>query len=144
MRFLALFVLFGLSVVHASASTTLNYYYNESCTVSTSSDDLRIRSTPDGGIIGRLANGTAVNVTDRWSKISARVKGKTITGWVATQYLMEEYVDTQGDNLNVRSVPLTGSIVGKLPNGTEVRVISTWLLITYKNGWVSGDYINCS
>ncbi len=111
------------------------------CVVQTSGDDLRVRTVPEGPINGRLANGSRVNVTDRWSKITVNLKGKFITGWVASRFLNEGYVETDGDNLNVRSVPPNGAIVGKLPNNTLVRTLDVWAKITYKNGWVSDEFL---
>ena len=114
------------------------------CEVQTTGDDLRVRKVPEGNIIGKLSNGSRVNVTNRWSKISATVKGKFINGWVASSFLNEGYVETDGDNLNVRSLPPTGAIVGKLPNNTLVKTLDTWANISFKNGWVSSEFLgNC-
>ncbi len=117
----------------------------DSCEVQTSGDNLLVRSVPGGSVIGRLRNGSSVNVKDRWTKISVRLKGRTITGWVASRFLNEGYVETDGDNLNVRTVPLNGAIVGKLPNSTLVQTLDIWSRIAYKDGWVSSEFLgNCS
>ncbi len=40
-----------------------------------------------------------------------------------------KHVTTSGGNLNVRTSPETGSVISKLPNGTQTEVLST------ENGW---------
>jgi len=113
----------------------------DNCQVQTNGDDLRVRATPGGTIVGRLRNGTTVNVTDRWTKITVRLKGRTITGWVASRFLNEGYVETNGDNLNVRSVAPNGSVVGKLPNNTLVKSLQWWSRIGFKDGWVADEFL---
>ncbi len=56
-------------------------------------------------------------------------------------------VATRGSNLNVRYTPsLTGSIIGKIPNGGEVTVFANlpdWALVNYNGlvGYVSSQYL---
>ncbi|WP_164667634.1 SH3 domain-containing protein [Virgibacillus doumboii] len=53
--------------------------------------------------------------------------------------------DTGNDNLNLRKKP-DGSIIGSIPNGSTIEVISTngaWNKVRYDDntGWVHGDYV---
>ncbi len=130
----------------------VNYFFNGmkffgDCEVVTDGDNLNVRRSPiNGAVIGKVENGSTVNVIDTWNKISVRVKGKNINGWVDSNYLNEGYVETSGDNLNVRSVPPDGAIIGKLPNGTLVATLDSWSRITFNGyGWVASNYLaNCS
>lgn len=60
------------------------------------------------------------------------------------------YVATDGGRLNIRSIPSTsGRIVGKLANGTDVRVVGVadeWSKISRRGrvlGWVLSYYLDC-
>ncbi len=128
--------------------------YFDACEVITDETNLNVRKAPlTGAVIGKLPKGSTVNVIDRWTKISANVNRKSMTGWVAERFLdAEGYVATEEDNLNVRTAPPNGSIIGKLPNGTKVNVMSKWANVSGKdagggrvNGWVSADFLgNCN
>ena len=128
--------------------------YSDACEVITDETNLNVRKAPlTGAIIGKLLKGATVNVIDRWTKISANVNRKSMTGWVAERFLdAEGYVATEENNLNVRTAPPNGSIIGKLPNGTKVNVMGKWANVSGKdangrrvNGWVSADFLgNCN
>ncbi len=130
----------------------VNYFFNGmkffgDCEVVTDGDNLNVRRSPvNGSVIGKLENGSTVNVIDTWNKIYVRVKGKNINGWVDSSYVVEGSVDTSGDNLNVRAVPVDGAIIGKLPNGTVVDTLESWSRISFNGyGWVASSYLaNCS
>ena len=58
------------------------------------------------------------------------------------------YVDTQGDDLNLRNEPFpTADVLATIPNGTQINVYSCgkagWYCTSYngKSGYVSADYI---
>jgi uncharacterized protein YgiM (DUF1202 family) len=139
-------------------NAAVDYSYNritnfDACEVITDETNLNVRKAPlTGAIVGKLPKGSTVNVIDRWTRISANVNRKSINGWVAERFLdAEGYVVTEETNLNVRTAPPNGSIVGKLPNGTKVNVISKWANVSGRdangrrvNGWVSADFLgNC-
>lgn len=59
-------------------------------------------------------------------------------------------VMTQGGRLNVRSIPsISGRVVAKLVNGTEVRVVGVrndWSRVARRGrvlGWVLSSYLEC-
>ena len=131
-----------------SSTTTIKYV---------SATSLNVRSGPSTSYskIGSLSNGTKVEVistSNGWSKI----KYNNQTGYVSSQYLNSiapessattiKYVSAT--SLNVRSGPSTSySIIGNLPNGTKVEVISTsngWSKIKYGSqmGYVSSQYLS--
>jgi uncharacterized protein YgiM (DUF1202 family) len=76
---------------------SVNYFYlgmkfNEVCYVSTEGGNLNVRANTQNNsrIIGKLPNGTMVNILSRGdyiSQISARVNRKSIKGWVSNDYL---------------------------------------------------------
>ncbi|HIK28584.1 MAG: SH3 domain-containing protein [Oscillatoriaceae bacterium SKW80] len=127
--------------------------------VKTSGNPLNVRSSPNGTIIGTLANGTIVtiegNASNGWVMISSPQKGMvfeqyltscdantttTTTQTTATQTKPEttaqgmcRRVKTAGAPLNVRSSP-NGAIIGTVANGTEVtvekNVNNAWVMIS--------------
>ncbi len=133
---------------------------------------LNFRSSPINGlIIGRIPYGTKVKVIEKkngWAKIFYSDK----EGWVSSEYLSSSgfseipnkysYVTEIGDVdvtdeeafvsasiLNLRSSPLDGLIIGRIPYGTKVKVVEKkkgWAKIFYSNqeGWVSRDYLSSS
>jgi len=136
----------------AANYTAATYFLNGmkffgECEVVTEGDNLNVRKVPlTGAVIGKLENGSMVEVIDSWAKISVRVRGRNITGWVAERFLNEGYVETEGDSLNVRAVPPDGAVVGKLPNGTLVSTLDSWSRIRFNGyGWVANSFLaNCS
>ena len=117
---------------------------------------LNIRSSPNGIVVGILANGDQVSLT-----------GRNVNGWleltdgnyVLARWIVQEgsdggkgvsassrvgYVRTKGSPLNLRSCP-GGSIVGSLRNGSQIsltgRSVDGWLELA--NGkYVSSKYIS--
>ncbi len=149
--------LFANTLAADSAAVDYSYHritYSDACEVITDETNLNVRKAPlTGAIIGRLPKGGKVNVNDRWTRISASVNRRSVTGWVADRFLdAEGYVATEEDNLNVRTAPLNGSVIGKLPNGTKVKVLDKWANVSGKDasggrvsGWVSADFLgNCN
>lgn len=127
--------------------------------VKTSGNPLNVRSSPNGTIIGTLADGTIVTIegsaSNGWVMISSPQKGMVFeqyltsceantttntTQTTATQTQPEtaaqgmcRRVKTAGAPLNVRSTP-NGTIIGTLANGTEVtvekNVNNAWVMIS--------------
>jgi len=108
--------------------------------------DLNVRSTPDGSIIGSLANGTQVTITtdvsNGWVKISAPREG-----YVFGQYLKpcgEATTTTQPSTtskcrqiqststISIRKSPSeSATVVGTLNNGNQVTIVNRGA-----NGWI--------
>ena len=143
----------GISSDSNTGSTTVKYVK--------ANGGLNVRKGPSTSYakIGKLANGSKVNViatSGGWSKINY---GSTV-GYVSNDYLVNEghtnnesttgttvkYVKASG-GLNVRKGPSTSyAKIGKLANGSQVKVISTsggWSKINYGStvGYVSNDYL---
>lgn len=109
--------------------------------VKTNGSRLNVRNVPNGAIVGRLDNGTEINVLDikdQWFKIGT------------DRYVSRDYVasNTKGvvttGALNCRSSDSAkGSIIGRLFMGNEVDIFKQsstgWYLTTC--GWVSNNYV---
>ncbi len=145
----------GISSDSNTGSTTVKYVK--------ANGGLNVRKGPSTSYakIGKLANGSKVNViatSGGWSKINY---GSTV-GYVSNDYLVNEghtnnestagttkYVKANG-GLNVRKGPSTSyAKVGKLANGSQVKVISTsngWSKIESGNinGYVSDQYLTAN
>ena len=59
------------------------------------------------------------------------------------------YVDTKGDNLNMREEPfISAEIIGSIPDGTQINVFSCgkagWYATSFngKTGYISADFVN--
>ncbi|NEP58959.1 MAG: SH3 domain-containing protein [Symploca sp. SIO2G7] len=112
---------------------------------------LNVRSSPNGFVVGSLANGDQVTLTGRnvddWLELSDG-------NYVSARWIVKEdsnggnggnssnrvgYVRTQGSPLNVRSCP-GGSIVGSLTNGSRISLTGR-----SDDGWSqlgSGKYVS--
>lgn len=109
--------------------------------VKTNGSRLNVRSGPGTKfkVINTLANGTSLTVLEssgNWRRIKAF---NGVTGWVSNNYLAKTstvtaWVATNGSRLNVRKGPGTNTaVLGSLPNGSKVSVISTtgnWAYVT--------------
>lgn len=133
-------------VVHAATSTGK---------VTASSLNVRQTASTSASLVGSLPKGTAVTISStttnstgtKWYKISAKVNGKNITGYVSAQYIsitssssssssssgsssttstfIKRYGYVNATSLNVRSSASTSaSIVTKLPKSKYVLVLS--------------------
>ena len=120
--------------------------------VKTKGSNLNVRSGPGTSykIINSLANGTGVTVLEKdgnWYRVKSFTN---VTGWVSKNYLVKSSaarVSTKGSNLNVRKGPGTNkAVLGSLPNGTKISVISTtgnWAYVSSGKltGYVSMNYL---
>ncbi len=89
----------GIVKLNTANVGSFNYFYfgmkfNEVCYVSTEGGNLNVRASTrnNSRIIGKLPNGTMVNILSRGdyiSQISARVNRKYIKGWVSNDYLSD-------------------------------------------------------
>jgi N-acetylmuramoyl-L-alanine amidase len=116
-------------------------------------DLLNIRQSPSisGAILGRLAKGTTVAITDvkaGWYKINF----KNTIGWIAGDYVKsvnaEQEAKVTADILNIRSEPTTSSaILGKLVKDSVVTIIGEredWKQIVTERGtkgWIAGWFL---
>lgn len=88
--------------------------------------------------INNIARNLVISLTDYFN---IPFNEPSTNGYTAT-------VTTNGSNLNVRQRPdIYSSIVGKIPNGTTIRVLNTvgdWLLVRYNNltGYVYKYYVS--
>ena len=112
---------------------------------------LRVRETPvNGTVVGKLAKGTAVTVTeekDGWYKVTAG----TLTGWVSGEYVelttpSTTETATTTANLKLRKTAKTGSVITTMPKGSKVEVLekgSEWSKVKYngKTGFASNAYL---
>ncbi len=88
---------FGIVNLNTANSGSVNYLFfgrknNEVCEVVTDGGNLNVRANTrnNSRIIGKLPNGTMVNILSRGdyiSQISATVNRKYIKGWVSNDYL---------------------------------------------------------
>ncbi|NHM30438.1 SH3 domain-containing protein [Neobacillus terrae] len=125
---------------------------------------LRVRKGPGTSfqITDYLDKGEKVTILETnasWNKIS----GSFGSGWVSREFLSplskeatkpgnstSETGKVIADSLNIRNTPsLDGEIIGKLLNGTEVKILSSqksWLEINFsgKRGWVTSEFIKTS
>ena len=103
----------------------------------------------NGAFTPRRATKYIINI---FTNVSDNIGTKyyaSVTAMVVTKTVRQEgYVKTRGSNLNVRTGASTSyRIIGKLPNGTKISIMSktsnNWYKIYYKNGsgYVSGDYV---
>ncbi|NES21722.1 MAG: SH3 domain-containing protein, partial [Symploca sp. SIO3E6] len=144
----------AIAILSTAASTMAAELINGR--VRTDGRFLNVRSSPNGFVVGSLANGDQVTLTGRnidgWlelgdgSYVSARwiVKEGSAPGNGGNSSSRVGYVRTKGSPLNVRSCP-GGSIVGSLTNGSRVsltgRSIDGWSQLA--NGkYVSSKYIS--
>lgn len=112
---------------------------------------LRVRETPvNGTVVGKLAKGTAVTITeekDGWYKVTAG----TLNGWVSGEYVelttpsTTETAKTTA-NLKLRKTAKTGSVITTMPKGSKVEVLekgSEWSKVKYngKTGYASNAYL---
>lgn len=160
--FLILVMLTTNAVTPVAANSLVGQFLNgntffEGCEVITDGGNLNVRSSARAGaIIGKLPNGHAVDVLERWVKINGSVNGRRIAGWASEQFLFCDEtentctVNTEDNNLNVRTAPQTGAIVGKLPKGKSVELIERWFRVSATVngrrviGWASSQFIgNC-
>ncbi len=87
----------GIANLNTANSGSVNYFFfgrknTEVCEVVTEGGNLNVRANTQNNsrIIGKLPNGTMVNILSRGdyiSQISARVNRKYIKGWVSNDYL---------------------------------------------------------
>jgi N-acetylmuramoyl-L-alanine amidase len=131
-------------------------------------DGLRIRNGPGTTFqtIGHLNKGVQVKIIEKnenWMKIYH----STIEGWVSSEFVSiangqapEKNKDTSStsnqmaivtvDHLNVRNnASLQADIIGKLPKGEQIQVLSStkdWVKIIYKgqNAWISSEFVKMS
>lgn len=138
--------------------------------LSNNSSSLNLRTSPQGGVITSLANGTKLSIIESngsWYKVNA---GGT-TGYVHSSYvsLLEtastsntgsnnDSVNTSSgrvgtvnlsdasSTLNLRNTPWTGRILSTLPAGSKVEILGTsgrWYKVKAGStiGYVHSDYI---
>ena len=112
---------------------------------------LRVRETPvNGTVVGKLAKGTAVTITeekDGWYKVTAG----TLTGWVSGEYVelttpSTTETATTTANLKLRKTAKTGSVITTMPKGSKVEVLekgAEWSKVKYngKTGYASNAYL---
>lgn len=155
-------------VVHAATSTGK---------VTASSLNVRKSASTSAGIVGSLPKGTVVTVSGsttksgtKWYKVSAKVSGKSITGYASAQYIsITSSASTKtgsssskgkvtATSLNVRkSASTSAGIVAGLTKGTEVTILDTttnsgtkWYKVSAKvsgktiTGYVSAQYVSIS
>ena len=118
-------------------------------------DELNLRTEPNGDILGKLLYGSKVDVgvqEGQWTYI-------TVSGYVGTDYLSavqpKEYYETT-DNLNMRKNPGDGMVILTIPKGERVKATSNtekinsvmWREVHWptdkwisNTGWVCGDYL---
>lgn len=161
--FLVLVLLTTNAVTPVAANSLVGQFLNENvffegCEVVTDGGNLNIRSVaPAGAIIGKLPNGHAVDVLERWARITATVNRTRIAGWASEQFLFCDEdqntctVNTEDSNLNVRTAPQTGAVVGKLPRSITVDLVERWFRVSASvngrrvTGWVASRFIgNCA
>lgn len=112
---------------------------------------LRVRETPvNGTVVGKLAKGTAVTITeekDGWYKVTAG----TLNGWVSGEYVeivtpsTNETAKTTA-NLRLRKTAPNGTVITKMPKGSKVEVLekgTEWSKVKYngKTGFASNAYL---
>lgn len=112
---------------------------------------LRVRETPvNGTVVGKLAKGTAVTITeekDGWYKVTAG----TLNGWVSGEYVelttpsTTETAKTTA-NLKLRKTPKTGAVITTMKKGSKVEVLekgTEWSKVKYhgKTGFASNAYL---
>lgn len=116
-------------------------------------EQLNVRSTPEGEVVGILAKGSKVELLEQQT-VNNNTWGRYSGGWIATDSNVKledvsmtptkvtkmyvTVVDT--DVLNVRKVP-DGDIVGSLTNGTRVEILEQKmagdrLWGRYSGGWI--------
>ena len=112
---------------------------------------LRVRETPvNGAVVGKLAKGTAVTITeekDGWYKVTAG----SLTGWVSGEYVelttpSTSETATTTANLKLRKTPKTGAVITTMKKGSKVEVLekgSEWSKVKYngKTGYASNAYL---
>ena len=135
-------------IITASASSTTP----AAGTVTTSSGNLYVRSSPGGNIISDLARGSNVAIVSEengWYKVEY-TSGSY--GYSHADYItpingsIYKQVKTSSGNLYVRSSP-AGTVINSLASGTKVAVISEtngWSKVVYNGnstGYVSSAYL---
>ena len=123
----------------------------ETKTGKVTASSLRVRETPvDGTVVGKLAKGTEVTITeekDGWYKVTAG----SLTGWVSGEYVelttpSTNETATTTANLRLRKTAPSGSVLATMPKGAKVEVVekgSEWSKVKYngKTGFASNAYL---
>ena len=123
----------------------------ETKTGKVTASSLRVRETPvDGTVVGKLAKGTEVTITeekDGWYKVTAG----SLTGWVSGEYVelttpSTNETATTTANLRLRKTAPSGSVLSTMPKGAKVEVLekgSDWSKVKYngKTGYASNAYL---
>ena len=123
----------------------------ETKTGKVTASSLRVRETPvDGTVVGKLAKGTEVTITeekDGWYKVTAG----SLTGWVSGEYVelttpSTNETATTTANLRLRKTAPSGSVLATMPKGAKVEVLekgSDWSKVKYngKTGYASNAYL---
>lgn len=138
-------------IVSAAAACMLSiaaFAYTGTGTVNVSNYlNVRQSSSTSSAIIGKLYNGTKVDIIDSAAGFY-KISYNGTTGWVSSSYVaVSTGTVNVGTYLNVRKSNSTSSeIIGKLYNGTKVNIIDSaagFYKISYNGitGWASSNYI---
>ncbi|MGL5149362.1 MAG: SH3 domain-containing protein [Clostridium sp.] len=147
-------VLDGDKIIYEGEKIVKNGY------VYTNKIGLNVRSTASSSstLLGKLNDGTKVEIVDVSNSAWYKIKYNSGYGWVSRDYVYDSpitikkayVVNTDGLELNVRAQATTNSaIVGKIKEGATVEVIATygsWTKINFAGdfGYVSSEYLSYS
>ena len=140
-----------------NAQTSAGVYVS-ACTSDGSPLNIRATASQQGVRVGQIPSGQIALLLETPRNGWARVRYNSVEGYASANYLCSclsnssqgtvGRVNTNGGNLNLRARPsVTAAVIGRIPNGATVEVLSTegnWYRVRYMGatGYVLSDFLN--